>query len=419
MLGIDFGTTNSAAGWVDRDGTVRLAAFPNGPTIQNIFRSVLYFEPGYSRDLKPFAGAAAIEAYLRREEGGRLIQSIKSLASDRSFRHTQVMGHLVTFEDLVAPILNGLTAGMERNVRVVAGRPVRFVGSKNASDDDFALARLRGAYARAGFEDVVFEFEPVGAAWFYESRLDHDELVLIADFGGGTSDFTLLNVGPGVRRRGHTDRDLIASEGVPVAGDSFDAAMVRHLVSPELGSGSHYRSLGKVLPVPHSLYRKLERWHHLSFLRTKETMQMLRSLEAQAEHPEMLALLIEMVERDLGFQLHQAIQRTKVELSHSEASEFRFAEPGLSIVRRVTRKEFDKWIADDLRRFRIGLDRLMASAGIGSGEVDRVFLTGGSSLVPAVRGLFEERFGADRIRVGDEFTSVAAGLALRARELPA
>ena len=383
--------------------------------MQETLRSVLYFEPVYSRNPAPSVGWAAIDEYLSRQEGGRLIQSIKSLASDRSFRHTQVMGHLLTFEDLVAAILRALTAGQEKCVRIVAGRPVRFVGAKTAADDEFAVIRLRGAYEQAGFENVIFEYEPVGAAWFYESRLDHDELVLIADFGGGTSDFSLLNVGPGVRRRGRTPKDLIGSEGVPVAGDSFDAAMVRHLISPQLGSGSHYRSLGKVLPVPHSIYRKLERWHHLSFLRSKETMQMLRSLEAQADHPEMLHLLIELVERDLGFQLHQAIQKTKVELSRTEASLFRFEEPGITIERALTRREFEKWIADDLHRLRSGLDRLMSATGVANDSVDRVFLTGGSSLVPAVRRLFEERFGDGKIRVGDEFTSVAMGLALRAQ----
>ena len=352
-------------GWVDSAGSVQLATFPHGGTAQQILRSVLFFDPGFSRNPVPYAGWAAIDRYLARQEGGRLIQSIKSLASDRLFTHTQVMGQRLTFENLAAAILRALTAGIERSgARVTAGRPVRFVGAKTAADDDFALARLRGAYEQAGFENVVFEYEPVGAAWFYESRLDHDELVLIADFGGGTSDFSLLHAGPGVRRRGRTAADTIGSEGVGVAGDSFDAAMVRHLVSPQLGSGSDYRSLGKVLPVPHSIYRKLERWHHLSFLRSKETMLMLRSLEAQAEHPEMLALLIELVERDLGFQLHQAIQRTKRELSQSAESLFRFAEPGLTIEKRLTRKEFEQWIAGDLEKLRGGLDRLMDSSGV-------------------------------------------------------
>ncbi len=416
-IGIDFGTTNSAAGWVDQAGQVQLATFPAGNAVHNIFRSVLYFEPGYTRTPRPYSGWAAIEAYLGRQEGGRLIQSVKSLASDRLFRHTRVMEHLLSFEDLVAAILRGLTPEIDRRARVVAGRPVRFVGAANEADDEFAVNRLRGAYRQAGFENVVFEYEPVGAAWHYESQLDHDELVLIADFGGGTSDFSLLNVGPGVRRRGRTEKDLIGSEGVGVAGDSFDAAMVRHVVSPQLGSGTHYRSLDKRLPVPHSIYRKLERWHHLSFLRSKETMQILRSLEAQGERPDLLALLIELVERDLGFQLHQAVQRTKAELSRACESQFRFSEPGLKIEQQVTRMQFERWIEPELAQIRGGVERLLATTGVESRQVDRVFLTGGTSLVPAVRRVFEERFGEAKIRVGDQFTSVAMGLALRANSI--
>ncbi len=405
------------------DGVARLATYRHVHSVQDVFRSVLYFEAGFGPKPEPKTGAAAIEAYLNRQEGGRLIQSIKSLASDRLFRHTQINGHLFTFEDLVAAILRGLKTGIDADKAgpgpVVVGRPVRFVGAKTAEDDEFAIGRLRRACEQAGFENVLFEFEPVGAAWFYETRLDHDELVLIADFGGGTSDFSLLKVGPGVRKRGRTAADLVGTEGVAVAGDSFDAALVRHLVSPLLGRGSFYRSLGKTLPMPHSIYRRLERWHHLSFLRSRETMLMLRSLEAQAENPEMLRLLIELVEGDFGFQLHRAIQAAKMDLSRADGTLFRFAEPGLTVERPVSRREFESWIEDDLNRFQDGLDRLLNTSGVDTSDVDRVFLTGGTSFVPCVRRLFEDRFGAERIRLGGEFTSVAAGLALRAHQLTA
>jgi hypothetical chaperone protein len=347
-----------------------------------------------------------------------LIQSIKSLASDRLFRHTQINGHLFTFEELVAAVLRGMKLGERKGLlkgAIVAGRPVKFVGAKTAEDDAFAVGRLRSAFEQAGLENVVFEYEPVGAAWFYETRLDHDELVLIADFGGGTSDFSMLKVGPGVRRRDRTAKDLVGTEGVAVAGDSFDAALVRHLVSPLLGRGTNYHTLGKSLPVPHSLYRKLERSHHLSFLRSRETMQTLRSLEAQADHPEMLQRLIELVDGNFGFQLHHAIQAAKVSLSRYDQTLFRFPEPGFTIEKRVTRREFEGWIVEDLLRLSDGIERLLSNAGVHANDVDRVFLTGGTSFVPAVRELFHRQFGADRIRDGGEFTSVAAGLALRAR----
>src|SRR6202020_3533160 len=124
----------------------------------------------------------------------------------------------------------------------MVGPPVPFVGAETADDETFALGRLREAFAEAGFERIDFEMEPVAAAYAYEATLDHDELILIGDFGGGTSDFSLLHVGPGVRKRGRTPQALLGNSGVGLAGDRFDARIVRKLVSPALGSDSFERS---------------------------------------------------------------------------------------------------------------------------------------------------------------------------------
>src|SRR6201999_48370 len=177
----------------------------------------------------------------------------------------------------------------------------------------------------AGFERVEFELEPVAAAYAYESTLDHDELILIGDFGGGTSDFSLLHVGPGVRKRGRKPQDLLGNNGVGLAGDAFDAKLVRKLVSPALGSESLARSLNKILPaVPAWIYANLERWHYLSFLRTNNVREILKSAYARALEPEKIAALMAVIDGDLGYQLHQAVQQVKFELSRSEQAEFRF-----------------------------------------------------------------------------------------------
>src|SRR6202043_1911271 len=158
-------------------------------------------------------------------------------------------------------------------------------GAESDEDDAFAVQRLREAFTQAGFEQVHFELEPIAAAYAYESTLDHDELILIGDFGGGTSDFSLIRVGPSIRRRGRTPADLLGNAGVGIAGDAFDARIVRNLVSPHLGSGTEMRSMNKILPVPTWVYAKLERWHHLSFLKAKDTMNMLASVQSQALEP--------------------------------------------------------------------------------------------------------------------------------------
>jgi hypothetical chaperone protein len=423
-IGIDFGTTNSAVARVTAAGGVELAVFPFDGAVTDAYRSLLYLEqikqPGKSV-VKSFTGPEGIEQYLAAETKGRLIQSLKSFLSSRLLESTEIFGKLYTVEELIARILQDLRARAERQFgtpidTVVAGRPVRFVGSSSESDDGFAQQRLQQAFELAGFESGRFEMEPVAAARHYESTLDHDELIMIGDFGGGTSDFSLIRVGPGIRRRGRKPEDLLGNAGVGVAGDAFDAKIVRHLVAPALGLGSEMRSFDKLLPVPSWPYAKLERWHYLSFLRARDVMNTLRTIRTQALEPERIESLIELIEDDLGYQLHRAVQRVKYDLSAAPSAEFRFASGSIDIRATVDRPAFESWIEDEIEKIASCVDSLLSGAGAQAADVDVVFLTGGSSFVPAVRAIFESRFGAQRLRSGNEFTSVARGLALAAAE---
>ena len=227
-----------------------------------------------------------------------------------------------------------------------------------------------------------------------------------------------MHVGPGVRKRGRKPQDLLGNSGVGLAGDAFDARIVRKLVSPALGSDSLARSLNKLLPaVPAWIYANLERWHYLSFLRTSNVMEILKSARLRALEPEKIEALITLIDEDLGYHLHQAVQRVKFKLSHAEEAEFHFRDGSMDISIAVTRDAFESWIAEELHAIEQCVDSLLETSGISRSQVDRVFLTGGSSLVPAVRRIFEVRFGEQRIRTGNEFISVARGLALRAQEV--
>jgi hypothetical chaperone protein len=424
-VGIDFGTTNSSMALVTEDGRVDLVRFParEGETFSS--RSVLYLEKVKEasgvRRVHSWTGPAAIEHYLDAEEKGRLIQSLKSYLPSRSLTGTGIFGRQYKFEDLVGRILSDLREHAERQFgrpirHAMVGRPVRFVGAETEEDDAFAVERLRAAFTRAGFESVDLELEPVAAAYSYQSTLDHDELILIGDFGGGTSDFSLLRVGPGVRR-GSSPQEVLGNSGVRLAGDSFDARLVRKLVSPALGSDSYARSMNKILPaVPAWIYANLERWHYLSFLRTHEVTEILRSARLRALEPEKIKALSTLIEEDLGYQLHRAVQRVKFELSHAESAEFHFRDGSMELQIPVTRVEFEGWIAEELRSIEGSIDSLLETSRVSPRDIDRVFLTGGSSFVPAVRRIFVQRFGEERIRGGNEFTSVAHGLALRAQE---
>lgn len=370
--------------------------------------------------IKSWSGADAIEQYLAAETKGRLVQSLKSFLSSRTLKGTEVFGRRMTVEALVARILRDLRekAGLQFGSpvkRAVVGRPVNFVGAESEADNCFAEDRLRAAFDLAGYEHVDFELEPVAAAHHYESTLDHDELILIGDFGGGTSDFSLLRVGPEVRRRGRAPSDLAGNSGVGIAGDAFDAKIVRNLVSPALGRGSQARSLKKVLPaVPNWVYAKLEHWHHLSFLRTNNVINMLSSSRAEAFEPEKIEALLHLIREDLGYDLHRSVQKVKRELSENTTAEFRFSDGYVDLRATVERAAFESWIAEELARIEECLDRLIAESHVDRSDVDMVFLTGGSSFVPSVRAIFERRFGAEKLRTGNEFTSVARGLALAA-----
>jgi hypothetical chaperone protein len=423
-VGVDFGTTNSSLAFTEGEGAPRLARFARGDGSEtSTFRSILYFERGERRDLLELAGPRAIARYLDADEPGRLIQSLKSFLASRDFSSTSVFGEPYRLEALIAIILRQLREQAEAQLgempeRIAVGRPVRFADARNAGDEDFALTRLRAAFANAGYPEVVFEYEPVAAAYHYERELDHDELILIADFGGGTSDFSLVHVGPTLRGQPRRPDSILGTDGVPLAGDAFDGRIVRNIVAPLLGLGAKYRSIfNRVLPVPSWLYSHLQRWHHLSFLKSPSTLQILFDLRREALEPERFDALLHLVQADLGFDLFRAVEGTKLELSRSERATFRFEHDPVSIGESIARRDFVDWIAPELEAVEECVSGLLARAAVAPSNVDRVFLTGGSSLVPAVRGLFERRFGPNRIRSGGELTSVASGLALRAREL--
>jgi hypothetical chaperone protein len=413
-LGIDFGTTNSSIALATPDG-VQMLRFVDDRLSS---RSILYLEKA-KRGMLSSSGATAIERYLMAhrdgDRPGRLIQSLKSYLTSRTLTGTEVFGRHYLLEELISRILSDLRLRAEEQFgfpvrHATVGRPVRFVGAETDADDTFAVERLRGAFLRSGFDSVDFEYEPLGAAYSFQAREQQrtTETVLIGDFGGGTSDFSLLELG----RNG--ERKVLGTSGLPFAGDAFDAKIVRKLVSPALGSESLARG-GKGIPaVPAWIYANLERWHYLSFLRARSVLDLLTTARKRALEPEKIDSLLAIVDEDLGYQLHQAVQRTKTALSQHESADFLFAGPDAGSVElrtSVTRADFEQWIAPELTQIATSVDSLLSSTSLAPSAITRVFLTGGTSFVPAVRAIFESRF-PDRVITGDEFTSVAQGLAL-------
>jgi hypothetical chaperone protein len=435
-LGIDFGTTNSALAVIDEAGAPRLARFPTEHGETDTFRSILYFEARQARAGigldSVFAGPDAVRHYRLASHKGRFIQSLKTYLGDPGFTGTVIAGRRRTVEELIGIILKKLLAAASDTLgplpsRAVVGRPVHFTEARSAEDDNFALTRLREAFRIAGITDPIFEYEPVAAAYAYQQRLREPATVLIGDFGGGTSDFSVLSLKPPVAAgaaRAATPGDggitILGNEGLAFAGDAFDRQIVRHAVAPQLGKGSEYVSPpDKVLPTPEWVYSRLERWHHLSFLKSSTTLDMLQRVQRTSTAPNQIAALLHLVEENLGYELHEHVNNTKVTLSSAQRTELRFDLHPVAIEWHATRAEFERWLGPNLQAIDAVLDQLLARTGLAPAAIDKVFLTGGSSFVPAVRQIFERKFGAERITGGQELTSVATGLALRAAAVEA
>jgi len=413
-LGIDFGTTNSVVVVADADGTAHpiLLRFEDAPS-SDTCRTLLCLWNEQSRgqvELRDAIGLDAIEAYLDDPSESRLIMSMKTYLAQGSFRETRVFGQTMTLESLVARFLSALMAKAgiaTKDASVTIGRPVAFAGDN--ADDALGEERLRASFAAAGFSQVRVALEPEGAGWRFMQRLTAPSTVLVGDFGGGTSDFSVMRFDP----QGHERARTLGHAGVGIAGDQFDFRIIDHVISPELGRDTTYRVMGgSPLPVPAEWYASLSRWHRLSLMRTPQTLRDIRDVARTASEPQRLHNLVHLIEDQQGQALYRAVGQLKAALSAQDSAVLSFAHRDLRIERQVTRAEFEGWIAPDLRRIEGAIDMALERAGVTAEGIDRVFLTGGTSFVPAVRALFTQRFGADRVDAGSEFVSVAEGLAL-------
>jgi hypothetical chaperone protein len=416
-LGLDFGTTNSVIALGMAQGGAEMVSFAAPEGMASVFRSALCFwqDEAVRGGLAHEAGPWAIAEFLDYPQGSRFLQSFKSVAANSGFDHANLFEKRYKFEELGQIFLHHLIAHAGPALRrlperIVVGRPVRYVGAR----PDAALARRRydAMFASLG-TDVHYVYEPIGAAYSFASRLSEPATLLVADFGGGTSDFSIVRVGlPGAAQR----CVALGSAGIGLAGDRFDYRIMDHLVLPMLGKGSTYRSFDKVLEIPQGHFSDFGDWSRLALMRNRRKLAEMAKLQHSATDPAAIGRMIAVVEHELGYPLYEAVGRLKRALSSEDEAEFRFESEDLTIAASVTCGEFEAWIAPDLARIAQTVDAALVQAGLGPEGIDHVFLTGGSSLIPSVRALFETRFGAGKIDSGGELTSIAHGLALIGQE---
>lgn len=418
-VGVDFGTSNSVIGLLREDGSVEFVKFADGGGFFTTLPSLLCLGPSEDpahRGVRRVSGFSAIEEYLHDPSRHRLFQSLKSYLGTRSFDRTQVGPETFNLPQLIAAFLEGLfqQAGLTPSairVPVVCGRPVRFAGTN--PDDSLAESRLREAYEIAGLLPRAFRTEAEAAAYAYSKTTRRNHFALIADLGGGTSDFSVVRIsGEGSRRL----TEPLSQTGIAVAGDTFDARAAEQIVVPALGLSGRYRPLDKWLPMPKWIAGEVTMRHRIASLRTPKVLRQLRDIGSKCDEPKAFAGLIHIAGQGLGYQLFAAISSLKVSLSSSDAASFRFQDGSVRIERDVTRAEFEAWIRADVEAIEETAQKAIENAGIDASEISVVFLTGGSSLVPLVQGSFRRRFASSEFVSNDNFASVAHGLALMAAE---
>jgi hypothetical chaperone protein len=413
-FGLDFGTTNSALS-VSSDDQVEVVDIDEHNTTGKTLRSVLYFD----EENNIFVGQEAIQNYIDNGAIGRFMQSIKSFLPSKQFDQTYINRKRYELDDLIAIILKRIKDKGEEYVGhevddVVMGRPVVF--SEDVEKDRLAENRLRKAAEKAGFKNIKFQLEPIAAALTFEETLNEGEekIVLIGDFGGGTSDFTVFkSKGGSVRKVSGRQGDVLAVGGVYVGGDTFNSQLMWGKVAKYFGKDVTFKSMtNQSLEVPTSITFKLRNWHLIPQLRERSMREYIKQIKHTADDRQAIENLENLIEDNFGFMLFQAIEKAKIDLSSYEKSHIVFRERDLSIKEAVKRTEFDDMIAEGVGKIRKCVDSVLSDAGVIAEEVDTVFMTGGSSYIPCIRRIFIEKFGEGKMRQGDAFTSVAYGLGI-------
>jgi len=409
-LGIDFGTSNSTVGWW-RPGVPSLLPLEDDKIT---LPSALFFN--YEEQRSVF-GRLALHEYLEGYEG-RLLRSLKSLLGSTLLKsETTVLGSAVPFKKILGLFLSELKHRGEAIAgrpfeQAVIGRPVFFVDDNPAADQEAADTLLEVAKA-IGFNEVSFQYEPIAAAFDYESSLDKEELVLIVDIGGGTSDFSLIRLAPERHHLAERHDDILATGGVHIGGTDFDKQLSLHSVMPLFGFGSRMKSGA---PMPTSTHLNLATWHTINAVYAQKSQQSLQSMRYDIRDTTSIDRLFKLIEQRAGHWLAMQIEQSKISLSDSERLQLSLERIEAELSVELTRSAFNAAIDGLLQRVRNSVSQLLLQAGISETQVDTVFFTGGSCGVPMLRQQIAALLPNARHVEGNVFGSIGSGLAIEARK---
>jgi hypothetical chaperone protein len=445
IIGMDFGTTNSGMAVYDGE---HLQFIPIDPANRNasIARTALYL----TNDRQVFIGRDAIDTYYTQNlnravsiervrvgeitltfaelptfvrdvyidkdvlSPGRLFVSFKTGLSSLNYLGTVIGAQFYFLEDIIALYLYIAKQRAEAFVgtelkQIVLGRPVHF--AFKPEDDQLAAERLLKAAFRAGYELVYLQYEPVAAAYQYESTIDREQNVLIFDFGGGTLDISIMRLGDPKTRK------VLANGGVPIAGDIFDQKLARARLPQHFGEGSFYRSTGKRLPVPSAFYEAFANWQELLALQRPETLEDISLIERTAERPSQIRALRNLISSSYSLKMYDIVESAKRQLSEKTRAVIELEGEGFDVYEPVHRADFETVIRSEYNTIESYLDNLLNDAGLSPDDIDVVIRTGGSSQIPVFVQMLETRFGAEKVRSIDAFSSVTAGLGIIAHRI--
>lgn len=437
--GIDFGTTNSTVAYVDENNEVTKLALDPEADNPTVVRSVIYASP----DGQFLFGKPAVDAYLasvatNKEtekktiftgnyikiiddngrpatvpeiididvfNGGRLLQALKTALSSRSIKEINLFGKVYLIEEIIGMYLKELKSRSDKIVgqdvkSAVFGRPVEYVGG----DNKLAIERMSKACEIAGFTDVKFEYEPVGAAYDYGVNIKEDHKALIFDFGGGTLDISIFKF---------PEKKVLVNLGLPIGGDHFNSEIFMSSLSKYFGSEATYGSSN--LSLPTYIFNALQNWYEISLLKTKSFSESLNLFRYNCSDSEALDRLESLVKHNLGFSLYEEIERVKKSLSINNEEKYSFHKENIRIETLINKKEFEEIIKYDLLDIKELLFNAISAADLDVNDIDIVATTGGSSLIPSVISLLDSIFGKNKIQKSDAFTGVASGLATIAK----
>jgi hypothetical chaperone protein len=411
FCGLDFGTSNSTIGVFNNNQIYMVPLEGDNPTI----RSSIFFD--YEKDRHTF-GTSGIHDYLSGTQG-RLMMSLKSvLGSSIMQEATHIHNRMVPYADILGLLIHYIKTKAEATLGfeltgVVLGRPVRF-HDWDDSKDRLAQDTLEGIARKQGFKTVLFQYEPIAAALTYEQTVQEEEIALIVDLGGGTSDFSVIRLNPARIKEDRT-QDVLSNKGIHIGGTDFDTCFSLETIMPELGLGDRMQGISTSIPIPSSYYYDLTTWHTINSLYTHRTHLALEGIRKTAFNPEKVQRLINVIQNEQGHKVINEIEKGKCLLSDTSkiTLDLKFMDPNFTLG--IERQHFENTIQEKVIHLIQTITETLQDAQLKPSSINSIFFTGGSTQIPIIRNKIEHLFPTARFIRGDVFSSVGKGLILDAK----